>query len=454
MSTEQPLTVVEGGLWPEELRRDAHLSSQLRAMSDQARRILGSGLVTEDQRGAMRVSYGLAGYLRLGPYQIHVVPKCFAIDGDETSWGRIAPRFLQLCRNLGLRDVLITGRGVFLPGNVLLPWWAEYYGLLLWQALHAYPYLRYEQRTIPLTYVRGQVAWPRQLNAWSQGDQRIWCSFRLYQADNPLNRLLKWTANQLMRVTSGYGARSRLGHCLDLLSGTADTPPERRMVDQLRVPASMAAYREPTAIARAIYNLQYPGLTKGDVPAEGFLIRMPAAFEAFVDGLTYRLVAEARRRGRDWSYSAQRAEMFARPEENTSYTYTTRPDNLIHYHSDDADGGIVIDAKYKGEASQHEHQGAPRREDMYQIFATCIAHQTSQALILSPALSSQDVAVVEQRWTIPLGRAGNAAVPAVTVRGLSVDLRYLRAPTDETALLEALLAGFERAIPELCSAGE
>jgi hypothetical protein len=437
----EPCYVVEGEKWPDELRSDLPAMEGIRRLYQLLRTPHG-GFAGDPTKAP----YGVAGYMRLGPRRVFVIPKCLSVEKHKDAWGRGVPAFLRLCRNLRPSDLLLTGPGVFARSNVLLPWLASYYSTVLWRALHAFPYLRYERSTAALPYLRGRFSWARQAREWASGGQRVWCEFRKYQADNTLNRLLKWATTFLLVIADRAAARERLNSCLGLLEGVRDILPERRLLDLLRLPVSMAAYREPLEVARALYNAHYPSLSPGKVSASGLLLDMQAAFEAFIDGIVFRAVLKARKQGLPWRYGSQEQRRLAHPVGGT-HPYYTRPDNTVAEVEQGlvATRGVVIDAKYKGLRAQPTRYHRPVSQDIYQLLASCIARRWLRGLILAPA--TQEAGEV-RRWEVPRFSSSGEASRSIRFTSAKVDLGDLGRPGRAQAVIDQV---FDLVLRELNS---
>ena len=436
--------VIEGERWPEALLSDSDTLKALGRLNSRLRTNLGQELSVTAKDGRSKVAYGLAGFVRLGTKKVYVIPKCFSSTAADVerrrAWQEGIPRFLKFCSSLSGRSIYVSGPGIFSASNTLLSWWATYYSNVLWRALHSFPYLRYESKVTTLPYVRGQFSWPGQIQEWGRGGHRIVCAFRSYQVDNALNRLLSWAASYFIGVAQSADVRTRLSDCIGLLEGVEHIRPERIAVDMIRLPASMAVYREPLGVARALYFSLYPTLRPGDLPAAGFLIDMASAFEAFVDRLVFHAAREAAKRGEHWQFQSQTQQRLAVAlARSSSHTdYYTRPDNLLKrvLAQDSFTNCVVIDAKYKGTSAAPLKYRRPVREDLYQILASCIAHRCLRGIIVSPTTIAGEVgSTVQWEIDVPFSKAGSSKV---RISWTKVDMAGLRSAAGTRAIVHQI----------------
>lgn len=427
---------VEGGSWPihcpgrtlEELDRVVEKRIQKRVL-------------VWDAHNRVRVGYGIVGYMRVRNANLYVIPKCLHVS-DVEQWGFGVTGFLGLCQNLTSRDVVITGPGVFTVNNMMLPWWADYYSRALRRALDAVPFLRYEAYGGRLPYLRGRVDWPVQISEWAHCGIRAACRFRRYQADNTLNRLLKWAAFRFSRIGTSVTMRARLSSCIEAFTNVPDVPPEHASVERIRITASHRVYIEPYLIAKSLYNSLFPTLALGKIPSWGFVVNMVRAFEGFVDGLVRRAVTLGRMQGRNWRCISQDQELLASAVTGNGGTYYTRPDNVVWaIEAAGAKCGVVIDAKYKGLALKPTVYRRPIGSDFYQVVVACMSRGWDCALIIAPATAVDEVSQ-ELEWAVQMP---GVARP-IRVSMMKMDLRRLGTPDEVRTNVERLFKYLDRVL--------
>jgi hypothetical protein len=420
---------VEGSPWPSQ-----YAGRALEELDRVVEKRIQKRVLVWDQHDRARVGYGIVGYMRARDANLYVVPKCLHVS-DVEQWALGVTGFLGLCQDLTSRDVVITGPGVFTANNIMLPWWADYYSRVLRLALDAMPFLRYEAYGGRLPYLRGRVDWPAQMSEWAHSGIRAACRFRRYQADNPLNRLLKWAAVRFSRIGTSIAMRARLGSCIEAFSNVPDVLPEHASVDRIRITASHRVYREPYQIARSLYNSLFPTLALGQIPSWGFVVDMVRAFEGFVDGLVRRAVRLGRMQGRNWKCLSQDQELLASSVTGNGGSYYTRPDNVAWVIEESgAKCGVVIDAKYKGLALDPTIYRRPIGSDFYQVVVACVSRGWNRALIIAPATEADEVSK-ELEWAVHM--PGVARPVRVSI--MKVDLRRLVTPGELRSNVERLV---------------
>lgn len=388
---------VEGGKWPAQIDAGHTLANLDHLLAKK----IDKRIITWDKNGQARIGYGLAGYIRVKDADLYVAPKCLHVSEYE-EWATGVNMFLALCPNLTSRDVVMSGSGVFGASNVLLPWWSDYYGRVLRRALDAMPFFRYEEYAGRIPYIRGTIDWSSQIREWASCSPRAACRFRRYQADNALNRLLKWAATRFSIIATSVPTRTKLGSCIDAFASVPDVPPEFAAVERTRIPASHWVYDEPFAIAKSLYESLFPTLARGRIPSWGFVVDMVRAFEAFVDGLVRRSVRQGRVGGHDWACRAQDQELLASAVSGGGGEFYTRPDNVVWaIESDEGRRGVVIDAKYKGMERSPKSYRRPVGSDFYQVVVACVSRGWDRALIIAPTIGDEE-AWDELEWAVKM----------------------------------------------------
>ena len=312
------------------------------------------------------------------------MPKCLSSVGSEVdSWTDSVPSLLARCRNLPPWAVVPTGSGHFAASAPLLSWWASYYSLILTRAISQYPLLRYESSTNRQAFLRGRINWTCQVSEWASGGNEFVCDYKTLNDENVVNQLLAWAATKFLSLTLPSATRTHLQEALEILPLGAK--PDRRAVGRIRLTRAFAVYRDPVAVAKALFNSDFPSLTPGGIPASGLVLDMVTAFEAFVDGLVYSVARLGRERNRIWLYEQQRQAKIASSLAGTNSDYFTRPDNAIDFGGQ-FPHGVVIDAKYKGMTKDlGRPYDRPMSSDLYQIIASCLARGWRFGIVVAPS---------------------------------------------------------------------
>ena len=408
------VSVGEGEPWARALRQLECGLPSIRELDQIVEPSIHRRLVTfRRSDGEPIVGHGIAGYLVVGGRPLYIVPKCFSRLAPDQYWGVAMPAFLAYCRGDVAREIVVMGDGAFATSRSMSWWWADRFSRSALHALKGHRILGYRQGFHRERTVRGRIVWARQAAELGRGGHRVHTRRTTYTASVPVNHLLGWATRQLLPRARAHATRARLREVLDRLN-VEDVTPSRHDVRSIRLTPSQRAYQEPVGLARAMFEKRYPTLARGSLQAQGFLIDMQDCFELFIDGLVHRAGRSAGPEvGGPWSVTTQGEVVLARVRGNGS-DIVTKPDNTVST----ANGGVVIDAKYKGVAPDRGgtpyHQ--PKAGDIYQVLAGAIARGWRHGVLVSPQVDGP----VRARgpWHVSIGDGDQ-----FVLRHLTLDLR-------------------------------
>ncbi len=322
---------------------------------------------------------GVAGYVRLGRFVFHVVPKFMACEAWPIRWSRLAVGG----RRRGAIAVLPGSVGGSWIGRELIDPFARYFADELLSAIEAYPLLLRERLEGEFGYVRGRVLVERQMRRLPWERASIPCSVSRLTQDNQVSRMLRSTSQMLLRMTSERVTRRRLRVCLERLGSGGEQFVEWSARKQL--PAGVDAYRIPVEVALRFWKSRRAALAGAGGAASGSVLSvMHASFEGLVSAL---VEASAARLG----LTSRAQQPFVMAERCGPGLGTRRrsavPDDVVFSEKP----ALVVDAKYKGVGRwvrdrSDATRGAVAAEDFNQIVTSCIAASVHGGMLIYPRI--------------------------------------------------------------------
>lgn len=366
----------------------------------------------------------VAGFVSLGDIVVEVVPKFLAQDGTVSESWRVA-LWAILARVYRLPTL-----GTSVPGDVTvvnrLP---DLLGHVLVSSLRASRPNGRPMGYVPvrgnLRSLRGRLDVGRLVNALVYPGM-IPCEFEDYSEDVSVNRLLRWSAEQLAsRVWS-----MPLGHDLAeealALGGVSSSPPSQPEAERIRLPPHHALLQPAVTVGQILLagrGLQH-GFDTLDLP--GFLWNSPEVFEGFVRGL----VQSAVRMCMPGGYVTRGRVTIATPLADGRRLAHDPDLRLVR----NANTVAVLDAKYKTWSS------TPSADDVRQVVVGAWVEDSAIAGLIYP----NPVGAVAEPSGWQLLGPGNPEKLWV----LFVDLTEMARPNGEQVLVERLARDLTMIVPD------
>ena len=399
----------------------AQLAQQFKSLSRKWGRQLGlpeyvRPFEAEAKGSVVRVkAKGVTGILSVGQFEIVVAPKYLktaAVDGDP-GWERALAALVAV--GTGARHLIdgtVSAQAATAPGFVEL--FARSYASALQAALDQGLPRHYRLRRERLPVVRGRVVveqlYPRILYA----PHELPVEYPDYIDDTPINRLLRWAAEQFSRLPVRARTAGQLTDLAARMRGIAPELPDRSETDRIRLAPQHQHLAPALQLARWLASGRYgaPGAGRASVP--GLLLHSDRVFEAFV-------LAVVRAAGRRAGYQFRRAEHEMASPTAASHAIPTEPDGELLLGDDVA---CVLDAKYK---TWKKH---PKTTDVYQVLAGARVLAAPEAALIYPAPRRRP----PQTWTV-VGDGNPEEVHAWFVAPMA-----LAEPGGYAGVVDALLA--------------
>lgn len=336
---------------------------------------------------ALRIS-GVAGTLRVGPIEIDVAPK-YVQKLDDSNWRRglitIMERIAPRRADFSLSDRLDLGQGTFSD------YFAYTYAVALEYAQRREPVRLYASQTEYSPVLRGRLLVAEQLRSTLTRPQVVVCEVDRLDADNTVNRLLRWAGTTLLGLVRDGQVRRMLSHHLSKLPdvGTIRPPLPLRAV----LPRQFAHYSTAVDLAVALARAHGPYVQSASDSGAGFVIGTEKMFEQFIERSLLAVSHDA-----VWDVLPQAQEPFAEPMPgNLGRRFNSKPDNVVQINGNTQ---LVVDAKYKRfeDATEDKRGSRPTNADLYQVAAAAVAHHSARGLLIYPRLTSADVVDAPIRW--------------------------------------------------------
>ena len=356
-------------------------------------------------RATFRAS-GISGALNLFGTNIQVSPK-FVVSPDHLrSWQQSVITMLDSTRKKvftysRVRDLALR-RATFID-HVALAYSDAIQSALREEAIHVY-----ERREERAPFLRGRFAVERQMRSILDRPHRIECDVDYRETNNHFNHLLHWAADRFSSLVLDSQVRRQVDRVKQELPAVSG-PPRVPMHLPLRAPAQYRHFDEPLDIASILARGYAHGDQRGAFAGYGFVLNMEKLFEDFVE-------ASLRRSQSDLSLELrpQDVRLYAKSIGKVR-SYYTRPDNALYKSGLPA---LLVDAKYKtlGEGDVELVLKKPNNADVYQLFASMVAHGCTRGLLVYPQiLSDEDLGDGKVRWWGVSTEAFKALIGAVAL---------------------------------------
>jgi 5-methylcytosine-specific restriction endonuclease McrBC regulatory subunit McrC len=329
-------------------------------------------------------------------------------------------------------DTIGGGRATFIDHIALA------YADALTKALRHEAIQTYRTREDVSLYLRGTLLIERQLQTILTNPRLLHCSVSYLDTDNSLNQLLHWAGQILLRSTFDSSARRTLAAAVARLPSVTDIPTYLLHIPNY-LPRQFEHYRDAFEIAATLARGYGYGQQWGIHSGYGYVLNMESIFEGFVENCL-QTIAQEKYETEGWEFFPQSSALFAVASTENCRDYHTRPDNRLTINGGNV---LLVDAKYKKalpSGSSRHHR--PENADLYQLFASLVAHQCKRALIVYPWSEQDETDPKPRIWCVDIER-GKAVV--IATMGLNIldlgsrqELRRVR--EDLTAAIEHVLA--------------
>ena len=387
-------STIAGELTAEEERSHRE---EVRSLGERLKRNLGlrqSPLAFDVLGGEprLRVS-GVAGTLNLSRgVTVQVSPKFAEVGEGAVAWEESVLTILERVRRR--QYVHARTRGLSYRPATFFDHMALAYVDALTYALREEPIRTYFTQEEITPFLRGQFAVERQVASMLDRPGRIHCNVDYLETNNPYNHLLHWAARRFEALAFDPRVRRLVADVKPSLPAISGSPQLAAHLPLLP-PPQYRHFADALEIASTLARGFVHSQVRGTVRGYGYLLNMEQLFERFVE---VSVAHAATRLGPTHTAVAQETRRYARSVGGTR-SYYTRPDNVVY---EDNSPRLLVDAKYKRlEEADKGTPSRPNNTDVYQLFASMVAHGVDRGLLVYPRVSGEAASpemLPLQRW--------------------------------------------------------
>lgn len=416
--------------------RLGRLQKEVLLKSEQIKRDLKlrfSPILLEDHgSGYMLRAAGIAGTLQLFGKQFQVVPKVLRDAAATGLWQ--SSLLLILNRTRRKQFTYIRARHISIQHISFIDHVALAYSDSLESALNLEAIHVYKRREEQSPYLRGHFAISRQLRSVLVRPHLLECDVDYLDTDNQFNHLLRWAGERFLALVYEGEVRRHLQAVLEKmprLAGPASVPAHL----PVKPPAQYSHFLDALEIASLLARGYGHGQRLGHESGYGYVLNMEKVFETFIEKT---LIHVARTLLSGFAVKPQDSRLYALSEVPGTKSYFTRPDNVIYK---DGRSSLIVDAKYKKFSTTEGLEDRPQNEDVYQLFASMVAHGCYRGLLLYPRLINDTLSTgAVKRWTIKA--LGNE----FTIAAASVDFASITSAREVAAFDQRFLKLIEELV--------
>lgn len=328
---------------------------------------------------------GIAGAVELPGLEIEIMPKfCREDDG----WRRNLFQMISIAASSRIRlqsvQHMSDSRLNFYDHLALL------FLDEMQQALRKEKIRTYRTSEDHSRFLRGRLLFGEQLRHMVESPGIVWYEQDELNCENHFNYLLKWCCGTLASRVRNQQIRRALLETEEQFPAfwrSYPIPVEEKLPPQYRY------YERAMDIANRLARGSSSSHDRQGAAGFGYVTAMEVIYEKFIE----KLLKSLRAPGMDIRSVPQSSALFARSRGKAG-SYFTVPDNKVCI---DGRPAVLVDAKYKNNFSEdsfYSRGKKPVNSDVYQLFASLVAHGCTKGILVSPCESSRPSS--KQEWTI------------------------------------------------------
>ena len=330
-------------------------------------------MLSVEYGGKLR-AHNYVGLVQWNGLRVEIYPKLFG-DGPPESrrWFGHLLWWLSYCRRVRFPYAGVMTEMAHVddfPEAIM-----AHFARFSYRVLSSQPYLRYQETTETLPYVRGRLgtgAYVRE--SLSRGiPHQLVCEHEPFLYDNRLNRIIKFVARQLYQVCRFAETYHALSRVLFLLDEVSDAPAVATDCDGLTLNPIFEEYTDVLAMCRFFLSQSYLDLTDSSQANYCFLVPMEYVFEDFLHGFIEEELGE--------EYEVEYQKTGWLTDEDV---FQLRHDLFLTHRT--TGRHLIVDAKYKlrGDDETDKKAGIAQ-SDMYQLVSYALRSGCETGLLLYPA---------------------------------------------------------------------
>jgi 5-methylcytosine-specific restriction enzyme subunit McrC len=255
----------------------------------------------------------------------------------------------------------------------------------------------YVRREENLSVLRGKILTKIHVRLNAVHPHRLFVAYDEFNADTMLNQILKGTCQRLLPLTVQPGTQQILRECLIELSDVQDIEVKKECFDRVHLSRNNERFASVLDFSRLVLLGTPPQPGTGRVKTFTLLFPMDKLFEQFVGRLIRRHVEQMGLTHRQFLLQSSGRPKWLVDTPHGQGIFRLKPDILILNRT----GGvqIIVDTKWKRLARDVDDvTNGVAQADMYQIFAYATRFESSDNVLLYPAVegvSAKEYRVVE-----------------------------------------------------------
>ena len=344
------------------------------------------GNAIEWQRNRFRFC-GYCGVLQLGDLTLEVLPK---VHGTESEPGKARSLLIRMLAAVQKLDLHSTGSAhLNLQQHVLLDVFilsfAEKLQTLLRRGM-VHTYIRQEDN---LLVVRGKIDIAQQVKHNLCHQQRVYCQYDEFLADNLQNRIIKVTLVYLSRFARSNRVQQLLEQLCGIFSEVTEVFPKESDWDALSFDRTNQDWQEILSQCRWFLSGMNPDVISGNDQSISLLFAMNILFEEYVAVELKKALAG------QYDVLAQKPQKKLLNHADGREIFTMKPDLYIREKSTQTPSAI-LDTKWKLLNGDERKMGISQ-SDLYQMYTYARSYNVSKVMLLYPKQAGLDIS--DTQWS-------------------------------------------------------
>jgi 5-methylcytosine-specific restriction enzyme subunit McrC len=316
------------------------------------------------------------GTVQLGGLTIEVLPKIegSAASASDTTIRRnlIAMLMVALDLEIGEGDaahIAVQRHGIL---EILIRLFCD----KLFAQVHRGLVRRYERQEENLAVLRGRLVVAQQLRLNAANPERLYCRFEEFEANNPLNQILKAAVRVLLKASKDLRNQRQLAELLLIFEGISDIPASSLPWHKVNFDRLNDRYRPSFRLAELFLKKAPPDVTGGISHGFSLFFDMNSLFEEYIGRMAAKVF-----RAQGIQVRLQGPQRFlAQDESGGSNAFAMKPDVVGMQGSQTV---WILDTKWKQLSVEEAREGASQ-SDFYQMYAYANNYECSNIVLLYP----------------------------------------------------------------------
>jgi 5-methylcytosine-specific restriction enzyme subunit McrC len=238
------------------------------------------------------------------------------------------------------------------------------------------PHQAYEEVTEEMGFMRGQIAMQSYIteNLAKGRHHLLTCRYEPFIYDNLYNRIVKYTAQLLLKITNETRNELLLKEITFVLDEVTDTICTTSDCDKVKLNRLYPEKEQVLQLCRWFLQMLQTDTSQSNQQNLCLLLPMEVIYEEYIAGFMVTHFG-------DLSPREQAQDMFLAEDGNGKAVFKMKHDILM-------EGKMIIDTKYKFRQSVDEKEGVSQH-DMYQMVSYLYKRQEARGMLLYPEMSGE-----------------------------------------------------------------